>query len=89
MGKNKVSWLKWVSFGLILVYGMAMFYRLGTVPSLYVDESNYANEVISLVKFGTDIHGFYHPVYFGSVWGARPKRFVCNVSYIYSKTVRI
>jgi len=69
VGKNKVLWLKWVSFGLILVYGMAMFYRLGTVPSLYVDESNYANEVISLAKFGTDIHGFHHPVYFGSVWG--------------------
>lgn len=43
--------------------------KLNSTPGLHVDETNYMNEVISKVNFGTDIHGLKNPIYFASVWG--------------------
>lgn len=58
-----------VSLILSLVYVVAVFYKIATVPALFVDEANYASEVISFTNFGTDIHGLHNPIYFSSVWG--------------------
>mgnify|MGYP004700756405 CR=1 FL=1 len=53
----------------IFLYAILIMYKLGSIPNLFVDEVNYANEVISFANFGTDIHGLHFPVYFSSVWG--------------------
>lgn len=53
-----------VSLILSLVYVVAVFYKIATVPALFVDEANYASEVISFTNFGTDIHGLHNPIYF-------------------------
>lgn len=54
---------------LMIVFGFFLMFDLGRIPGLYIDETNYMNEVISKVSFGTDIHGLRHPIYFASVWG--------------------
>lgn len=54
---------------LLSLYFCLLLYHLGTVPRLFIDEVNYANEVRSFVSFGTDINGLHFPVYFSSVWG--------------------
>jgi hypothetical protein len=64
---RRIAW--GVALVVLFLYTLALLWHLGTVPSIFVDEANYANEVISLAKFGTDIHGFDFPVYFSSVWG--------------------
>lgn len=77
--KNKVYLT--VTIVLFILYMIILFYKLSIVPTLFVDEANYANEVISFTHFGTDIHGFHHPVYFSSVWGQ-------GQSILYSLIVR-
>ncbi|MFC6170161.1 hypothetical protein [Loigolactobacillus jiayinensis] len=51
------------------LYFYLLTYHLGSVPRLFIDEVNYANEVRSFASFGTDIHGLHFPVYLSSVWG--------------------
>lgn len=61
----------WLILTVVVVTGyMAMLlYRIADTPTLFIDEANYANEIISFINFGTDIHGYKLPVYFSSVWG--------------------
>lgn len=54
---------------LLCLFFCLLLYHLGTVPRLFIDEVNYANEVRSFATFGTDIHGLHLPVYLSSVWG--------------------
>ncbi|WPP09544.1 hypothetical protein SIN07_01375 [Pediococcus inopinatus] len=54
---------------LFIFYAGLLFYKLASVPNLFIDEANYANEVISFEHFGTDMHGLRYPIYFSSAWG--------------------
>lgn len=74
MGKNYSQFIrKHVPMLLILIllviFGFFLVFNLGKIPGLYIDETNYMNEVVSKVNYGTDIHGLSHPIYFASVWG--------------------
>jgi len=40
---------------LFIFYAGLLFYKLASVPNLFIDEANYANEVISFEHFGTDM----------------------------------
>lgn len=79
--KNRNRFYLAATIVLFILYVIILFYKLATVPTLFVDEANYANEVISFTHFGTDIHGFHHPLYFSSVWGQ-------GQSILYSLIVR-
>ncbi|BDZ30871.1 hypothetical protein RA086_06825 [Lactiplantibacillus sp. WILCCON 0030] len=54
---------------IIIFFGIALIHKLGTVPNLEIDEVTYMNEIRSLVKYGTDIHGLSWPVYFAGIFG--------------------
>ncbi|WP_054648660.1 hypothetical protein [Lacticaseibacillus pantheris] len=54
---------------LVFVFLILLLYKVSTVPNVFVDEANYANEVVSFARFGTDIHGLHLPIYLSSVWG--------------------
>jgi len=58
-----------LSLAMIVIFGVALLHRLGTVPQLEIDEVTYLNEIRSLVKYGTDIHGLHWPLYFAGVFG--------------------
>lgn len=58
-----------IIIGLLGGFSLIMFFRLNTIPGIFIDEANYMNEVISKANFGTDIQGLRHPAYFASVWG--------------------
>lgn len=54
---------------IVLLFTVFLVYKIGDVPGLFFDETNYAAEVNSFAKFGTDIHGLHYPVYLTSIWG--------------------
>lgn len=66
---KSVYYLNIISSILFLIYLVALLKNLSITPGIFIDEANYANEVISLANFGTDIHGLQNPIYFSSVWG--------------------
>lgn len=67
--RRKINWWGAALVGVLIIYFGLLVYRLDTTPTLLIDEANYANEVSSFLKFGTDIHGLKMPVYLSSVWG--------------------
>lgn len=58
-----------LSISVVVVFAIALLYKLGTVPNLEVDEVTYFNEIRSLARYGTDIHGLSWPLYFAGVFG--------------------
>lgn len=65
--ENKI--LIFLNIALAFVFLMLLLYKVSSVPNIFVDEANYANEVVSFARFGTDIHGLHLPIYLSSVWG--------------------
>lgn len=68
---KKIGHNRYLSLILVLsiIFLCFFFYKIGSIPGLFIDETNYMNEVISEVNFSTDINGLHNPIYFGSVWG--------------------
>lgn len=66
MGENRYLL---IILAISIVFLGFFLYKIGSIPGLFIDETNYMNEVISETKFSTDINGLHDPVYFGSVWG--------------------
>ncbi|GAF38371.1 hypothetical protein JCM14202_175 [Agrilactobacillus composti DSM 18527 = JCM 14202] len=54
-----------------IIYTWALFFKLSSIPGLFIDESAYANEVKSLANFGVDTHGYLRPVYFQGPYGGQ------------------
>lgn len=52
-----------------LIFFLVLTYKIDELPGLFIDETNYMNEVISEINFSKDINGLHNPIYFGSVWG--------------------
>lgn len=53
------------------IYIMLLFYKYYQQPGLFIDESAYANEINSIIRYGCDTHGYYHPVYFQGPYGGQ------------------
>ena len=53
------------------IYIMLLCYKYYQQPGLFIDESAYANEINSIIRYGCDTHGYYHPVYFQGPYGGQ------------------
>lgn len=50
---------------------MILYYKYNQLPGLFIDESAYANEINSIIRYGCDTHGYYHPIYFQGPYGGQ------------------
>ncbi len=65
---------KLLLFFMIFIFGiyiMLLCYKYNRQPGLFIDESAYANEINSIIRYGCDTHGYYHPVYFQGPYGGQ------------------
>ncbi|GAB6092963.1 hypothetical protein [Furfurilactobacillus curtus] len=68
--KKKSDYIAFAScVTMFIIFTILLFYRIGQVPGVFMDEADYINEVISKANFGTDINGLHHSMYFASTWG--------------------
>jgi len=54
---------------IIIIFGFLLIHKLGNIPNLFVDEATYMNEIRSIARHGTDMHGLHWPLYFAGVFG--------------------
>jgi len=54
---------------IIIIFGLLLIHKLGNIPNLFVDEATYMNEIRSIARHGTDMHGLHWPLYFAGVFG--------------------
>ena len=65
---------KLLLFFMIFIFGiyiMLLCYKYNRQPGIFIDESAYANEINSIIRYGCDTHGYYHPVYFQGPYGGQ------------------
>lgn len=55
--------------GLLFIWCLSEIYKLGSIPSIFVDEYSYMIEVKSLLLTGTDLHNYANPIYFKGPFG--------------------
>lgn len=53
------------------IYIMLLCYKYYQQPGIFIDESAYSNEINSIIRYGCDTHGYYHPVYFQGPYGGQ------------------